>query len=145
MMGWAKKAGLDMTMASFLRALVKYGATAIALISILGTLGVQTSGLTAAVTSLGLSIGLASQRVLSNLAAGLMLLVLRPFKGGDYVVLGGKATGVVKDISLFSTSIDTIGNCRISVPNSEVYGSIVENFSKHRMRESCCAAFVLLV
>lgn len=85
-------------------------------------------------TSIGLSVGLASQKVLGNLAAGLMLLILRPFKTGDFVILGGKATGVVNQISIFATQVDSIGNVRISVPNSEVYGTVVENYSKHRMR-----------
>jgi small conductance mechanosensitive channel len=94
----------------------------------------RLAGLTAAVTSIGLSVGLASQKVLGNLAAGLMLLILRPFKKGDFVILGGKTMGVVHAISLFATQVDTINNVRIAVPNSEVYGTVVENYSKHRMR-----------
>jgi len=131
---WARNSGLDMTMAAFIRGTVKYGISLVALISILGTLGIQTNGLTAAVTSIGLSVGLASQKVLGNLAAGLMLLILRPFKKGDFVILGGKTMGVVHAISLFATQVDTINNVRIAVPNSEVYGTVVENYSKHRMR-----------
>jgi len=131
---FSKRSGVDLTIASFLQGVIKYSISLIAFVSLLGTMGVQTNSLTAAVTSMGLAVGLASQKVLTNLAAGLMLLILRPFKAGDFVTLGGKTTGVIHQVSLFATQLDTYNNIRISVPNSDVYGSTVENFSKHRMR-----------
>ena len=75
-------------------------------------------------------VGLASQRVLENLAAGIMLMVFRSFQVGDVVQIAGKR-GVVCKITLLATRIDTFSNVRMSIPNKDIFGSIVENYSRN--------------
>ena len=81
----------------------------------------------------GLAIGLALQGTLSNVAAGVMLLIFRPFKEGDFVEAGGTA-GTVKGITLFVSELATPDNVQILVPNSQVWGTIVKNYSHHETR-----------
>jgi len=121
--------------AQFMETAVKYGSLAVAATSLLGSAGVNIGGLTAALTSVGLAVGLASQRVLENLAAGVMLMIFRNFQIGDMIVVSGR-TGIVSKITLLSTRIDTFQNVRISIPNKDMFGSIVENYSRNPMRRA---------
>ena len=125
----------DTTAAIFMQGVVKYGSLAVAATCLLGSLGVNINGLTAALASSGIAIGLASQRVLENLAAGIMLMVFRSFQVGDIVQVSGKM-GVVCKITLIATRIDTFSNVRMSIPNKDIFGSIVENFSRNGMRRA---------
>jgi len=102
---------------------------------------IEYTGLTAALTSVGLAVGLASQRVLENLAAGVMLMIFRNFQIGDMIVVSGR-TGIVSKITLLSTRIDTFQNVRISIPNKDMFGSIVENYSRNPMRYQISLRFV---
>ena len=130
-----ESAKADTTAAIFMQGLVKYGSLAVAATCFLGAVGVNINGLTAALTSMGLAIGLASQRVLENLAAGIMLMVFRSFQVGDVVQIAGKR-GVVCKITLLATRIDTFSNVRMSIPNKDIFGSIVENYSRNNMRRA---------
>ena len=95
--------------------------------------GVQTASLIAIFGAAGLAIGLAMQGTLSDLASGVMLLIFRPFKIGDYVEAGGQA-GAIHSISLFVTKFNTPDNVHIIAPNSDVWGSAVKNYSHNDTR-----------
>ena len=94
----------------------------------LSQFGVETTSLIALVGAAGLAIGLALQGTLSNLAAGVMLLIFRPFKVGDYVTAGGHS-GTVEEISLFTTHVVSTDNVLTIVPNGDIWASAVTNYS----------------
>jgi len=108
---------------------VLYGlALAFVVIAALSQLGVETTSLAAIIAAAGLAIGLAFQNSLSNLAAGLMIIIFRPFKIGDYVEAGGTA-GTVDEISIFTTTFHTPDNRQIIVPNNAITSGIITNVS----------------
>lgn len=124
---------IDVTVSSFLASLAKYVVVAFTGIALLDQFGVETTSLVAVLGAAGLAIGLALQGTLSNLAAGVMLLIFRPFKVGQFVEVAGHA-GTVKGISLFMTKLDTGDNVRITIPNNSVWGSSIRNFNHHDTR-----------
>lgn len=124
---------LDSTLGPVLGAVVRYGILAIVLIAALGQLGVQTTSLLAALGAIGLAIGLALQGTLSNIAAGLMLLWLRPFRVGEYIDTGDVA-GTVTEIGLFVTHLNTYDGLFRFVPNSELWNTPMVNFSRNSKR-----------
>jgi small conductance mechanosensitive channel len=95
--------------------------------------GVETTSFAAVIGAVGLAIGLAFQGTLSNFAAGAMLLIFRPYKVGDTVKAAGYE-GVVNEIALFTTEIDTADGRRIIIPNGSIYGSVIENTTHHSYR-----------
>ncbi len=99
----------------------------------LSKFGVETASLAAVIGAAGLAIGLAFQGTLSNFAAGAMLLVFRPYKVGDTVVVAGHA-GTVDEIELFTTTLDTPDKRRVIVPNSSIFGAVIENHTHHGAR-----------
>jgi small conductance mechanosensitive channel len=127
------RAEFDPTLVPFLSAMAYWLALAVVVIAVLNAFGVQTASLVAVLGAAGLAIGLALQGTLSNLAAGVMLLVFRPFKVGDFIDAGG-TTGTVQEIGLFSTRLHTPDNIRIIVPNSGVFGGTIKNFSANDTR-----------
>lgn len=124
---------LDETLKSFLGGLMKYAVLAIAFVAVLGQLGVQTASLLAVLGAAGLAIGLALQGTLSNVAAGVMLLILRPFNVGDYIETGN-VKGTVKSLSLFATELATPDNIHIFAPNSQVWNAEIYNFNRNKQR-----------
>lgn len=124
---------LDDTLKSFLGGLAKYAILAIAFVAVLGQLGVQTASLLAVLGAAGLAIGLALQGTLSNVAAGVMLLVLRPFNVGDYIETGG-IKGTVKSLSLFATELNTLDNLHVFAPNSQIWNNEIVNFNRNKQR-----------
>ncbi len=124
---------LDSTLRSFLGGLARYAILAIALIAVLGQFGIQTASLLAVLGAAGLAIGLALQGTLSNVAAGVMMLILRPFNVGDYINAGG-VEGTVKSLGLFGTELATADNVYIFAPNSKMWGSDIKNFSRNTQR-----------
>lgn len=124
---------LDATLKTFLGGLAKYTIFAVAVISVLGEFGIQTASLLAVLGAAGLAIGLALQGTLSDVAAGVMLLIMRPFNVGDYIEGGGTA-GTVKSLGLFGTELATPDNVYIYVPNSNLWGSDMKNFSRNKQR-----------
>jgi len=124
---------LDITLTTFLGMFAKYAIIALTLVIVLSQFGVQTTSLIAVLGAAGLAIGLALQGTLSNVAAGLMILFLRPYKVGDYIEAGGES-GTVKLISLFATELATGDNVQIFIPNAELWGSAIRNFSYHSTR-----------
>jgi small conductance mechanosensitive channel len=140
--GWSKRTvqkmlnrreNMDLMLSGFLSSLVKYIIIAFTLIAVLGKFGVQTTSLIAVLGAAGLAIGLALQGTLSNVAAGVMLLIFRPFKVGDYVDAGGIA-GTVKDVTLFTSELSTPDNVQIIVPNAQIWGAAIKNFSGYSTR-----------
>ncbi len=128
-----KLAKIDETLARFATKFTWWGILALAIAGCLGRFGVDTTSYAAAIGAVGFSIGLAFQGALGNFAAGIMLLVFRPYKVGDVIVVGGQ-TGKVDEIDLFSTTLDTPDNRRIMVPNGSIFGSTIENTSYHHTR-----------
>ncbi|GAA6157046.1 small-conductance mechanosensitive channel MscS [Pyruvatibacter sp. HU-CL02332] len=125
--------GIDQTLTDFLAGLVRYTIIAVTILAVLAEFGVQTASLLAVMGAAGLAIGLALQGTLSNVAAGVMLLFLRPFKLGDFIEAGG-VSGSVKAITLFRTELSTPDNVQIFVPNSDVWGSAISNYSYNSTR-----------
>lgn len=140
--GWAARATrralertekVDEMLRGFFASLVRYFILTVAILAVLSEFGVQTASLIAVLGAAGLAIGLALQGTLSNLAAGVMLLLFRPFRVGQYVEAGGQA-GTVKSVDLFVTELATPDNVQILIPNGQVWGSAVVNYSHHETR-----------
>jgi small conductance mechanosensitive channel len=123
----------DSALARFIGSFVRYGVTVAAVLSCMSVFGIETTSFAAIIGAAGLAVGLAFQGTLSNFAAGVMLLVFRPFKIGDVVNAGG-TVGAITDLGLFATSFDTVDNRRIIVPNSAVAGGTIENVTFHPKR-----------
>ena len=102
-------------------------------VAILGYFGVQTTTFAALIAAGGVAIGLAWSGLLSNFAAGVFLVILQPFKVGDFVVAGG-VTGTIHEIGLFVTSIDTLDNVRTIVGNGKIFSDTIQNFSTNAFR-----------
>jgi small conductance mechanosensitive channel len=131
--GLRKTGRIDETIVLFFASMVKYLVVAFTVLAVLDQFGVQTTSLIALFGAAGLAVGLALQGTLSNVAAGVMLLFFRPFKVGDFVDAGGSA-GSVKSVSLFTTHLDTGDNVHIIVPNSQIWGSAISNYSHNPTR-----------
>ena len=127
------KANTDPTVGNLIRKAVKIILYVILIISIIQILGVPMSSVIAILASCGLAVGLALQGALTNVAGGVMILVTKPFKVGDFVDSAG-ATGVVKEISLLYTTITTVDNKRVIVPNGQLMNAVVTNFSAEPTR-----------
>ena len=123
-----EKSKLDGTIKSVIRNIVKILLYLVLIVGIIEILGVSMSSVVAVIASCGLAVGLALQGALGNLAGGLMILIFKPFKVGDFIESTG-AEGTVKDISIFYTTIMTIDNKQIFVPNGDLMNANVTNFS----------------
>lgn len=123
----------DPMLRDFLVQVIRVVVIAVGLIAVLQRLGVQTTSIIAILGAASLAIGLALQGTLSNVAAGVMLLFLRPYKVGDVVQVGERA-GTVQKLDLFTTRLIDANNMRITVPNSQVLGDIIINISGQRTR-----------
>ncbi|AKL42348.1 TPA: small-conductance mechanosensitive channel MscS [Serratia marcescens] len=128
-----KLRGIDATVADFLSAIVRYGVLAFTFIAVLGRVGVQTTSVIAVLGAAGLAVGLALQGSLSNFAAGVLLVIFRPLRVGEYVDLGGVA-GTVDQVQIFSTSLRTADNKTIVVPNGKIIAGNIINYSREPNR-----------
>lgn len=124
-----RSSGVDTGFTPALSKVVRYVVMGLAVIAVLGRFGVQTASITALIGAAGLTIGLALQGTLSNVAAGIMLLALRPFKLGDGVDIAGTA-GQVADMGLFTTRLVTWDGVVVYLPNSSVWGSRIMNYTQ---------------
>jgi small conductance mechanosensitive channel len=139
--GWARRltrkglerGEVDATLVPFVAKLVYYGVLAVVVIAALNRLGVATTSVVAIFGAAGLAVGLALQGTLANFASGVMLLVFRPFNLGDYVDAGGTA-GTVMEIGIFSTTLKSPDNIKITVPNSQIYGTTISNYNGNETR-----------
>ncbi|ATF17220.1 mechanosensitive ion channel family protein [Phaeobacter gallaeciensis] len=128
-------ASLDVTLFHFLGNLARYVILAFALLFVLNTFGVETTSIIAAIGAAGLAIGLAMQGALSNVAAGIMLILFRPFKLGDFIEVNDEM-GTVKEITLNNTVIASLSNLKVIIPNSEVWGNTITNYSEFDTRRA---------
>jgi small conductance mechanosensitive channel len=128
-----KKADVDATLIPFMSSMVYYLALAVVLIAVLGLFGIQTTSLIAILGAAGLAVGLALQGTLSHFASGIMLLIFRPFRVGDVVEVGG-TIGKVQEIGIFTTTLTSPDNIKITVPNSQVYGTTIKNMNGYDTR-----------
>ncbi|BEO39247.1 MULTISPECIES: small-conductance mechanosensitive channel MscS [Serratia] len=128
-----KLRGIDATVADFLAAIVRYGVLAFTFIAVLGRVGVQTTSVIAVLGAAGLAVGLALQGSLSNFAAGVLLVIFRPLRVGEYVDLGGVA-GTVDQVQIFSTTLRTSDNKTIVVPNGKIIAGNIINYSREPNR-----------
>lgn len=139
--GWARnklsasltKAGTDSSLIPFFSSMLYYVILGVVLIAVLNLFGIETTSLIAVLGTAGLAVGLALQGTLSNFSAGVMLLIFRPIRVGDFVEVAGQA-GTVKEIAIFNTIMHTGDNVRIVIPNAQVYGDIVKNYSYNDTR-----------
>ena len=132
--GLQRLPNFDSTLQSFFGSLVRYTIIIFTVLAVLAKFGVQTTSLIAVLGAAGLAVGLALQGTLSNVAAGVMLLIFRPFKAGDYVEVAGGVGGTIVELSLFTTEMKTPDNLRITMPNGEIWASPVKNYSHHATR-----------
>ncbi|CUH85201.1 mechanosensitive ion channel family protein [Thalassovita mediterranea] len=142
--GWARRRitklglqyeALDDTLFIFLGNISRYVIIGFALLFVLNTFGIQTTSIVAVVGAAGLAIGLALQGTLSNVAAGVMIIVFRPIKLGDFVTVGGQS-GTVKSISLNYTELASADNVQTIIPNANVWGNTITNFSIYETRRA---------
>ena len=124
---------VDETLSRFFASLARYTVLIFTAVAVLSQFGIQTASLIAVLGAAGLAIGLALQGTLSNLAAGVMLLIFRPFRVGNFIEAGG-ISGTVDELSLFVTTLHTGDNVHIIVPNGQLWGSAIRNFSHHATR-----------
>ena len=120
--------GVDPTVANFVRSICYYAMFTMVVIAALGQLGVQTASFVAIIGAAGLAVGFALQGSLANFAAGVLLIMFRPFKAGDFVEAGG-ASGVVKEVSIFTTTMTSGDNKTIIIANGSVLGGNIVNYS----------------
>jgi small conductance mechanosensitive channel len=130
-----ERSRLEASLIPFLSGIVYYLTIAVVLIAVLNLFGIETTSLIAVLGAAGLAVGLAMQGTLSNVAAGVMLLIFRPLRPGDYVEVAGIA-GTIDEIGLFSTTLNTPDNVHITVPNSSVYGETIKNYSTNDTRRN---------
>lgn len=140
--GWVKKAvdhslnrfpKLDATLRPLFSSTARYLVLIITVVAVLGQFGVETTSIIAVLGAAGLAIGLALQGTLSNVAAGAMLLILRPFKVGDYIDAEGVG-GTVVEINLFTTEFKTFDGVYVLAPNSQVWNRAITNYSRNPTR-----------
>ncbi len=124
---------VDQTMGKFLSKAVRNLIMIVVAMVVLESRGISVASFAAVLAALGFAIGLALQGTLSNFAAGVMLLVFRPFKVDDFIVVAG-VEGQVEEIDLFTTRINTNDNRHIIIPNSEIFGNKLENYTRNSVR-----------
>lgn len=127
------RSSVDATLQPFIAGLVYYALLAVVLIAVLNLFGMQTTSLVAILGAAGLAVGLALQGTLSNFASGIMLLLFRPLRVGDFVEAGG-VRGAVIEIGTFATTLKTPDNVRVTVPNSKIYGDTIHNYNGFDLR-----------
>lgn len=124
---------VDPTLKGVLKRIVRWGLIVLVIVAALNQLGVATTSMLAALGAIGLALGLALQGTLSNIAAGIMILWLRPFRVGDYIE-AGSAAGTVNDVGLFASHMTTFEGLSLFVPNADLWGTKVVNYSRSSPR-----------
>jgi small conductance mechanosensitive channel len=128
-----KSPNVDETLGNFLSSIVGYVIKIMVIIAAIGQFGVEATSLVAVLGAATLAIGLALQGTLGNVAAGVMLMLFRPYKLGDYVEVAGNE-GVVDDINIFTTNLATVDNVKTIIANGEAWGSTIKNFTSLGLR-----------
>ncbi|MFL0800959.1 MAG: mechanosensitive ion channel [Agarilytica sp.] len=128
-----KNEHFDDTLFRFLGSVARYLILAFVFIAVLNRFGVQTASIVALLGAASLAVGLALQGAMSNLAAGVMLLIFRPYKVGDFIDAAGRF-GCVTEVDMFTTILQTFDNQQIIVPNSQIWGEQIINHSHYSVR-----------
>lgn len=128
-----KKRNVDVTIVQFFTALVRYITLAFFIVAALGRIGIETSSIIAIIGAAGLAVGLALQGSLSNFAAGVLLVSLRPFRAGEIVQIGA-VTGTVEKVHIFSTTLLTADSKEVVIPNGKIIADNIINYSRHPFR-----------
>ncbi len=128
-----ERAHIEKSLVAFVSNLSYYGLLAFVIVAALGRLGVETASFVVVLGSAGLAVGLAMQGSLSNFAAGVLMIIFKPFKLGDYIEGGGTA-GVVEEIGIFTTELKSPDNKMIIVPNGKIIGDNIVNYSSKEIR-----------
>lgn len=138
--GWLKRLVLkrleprtDTTLARFVASMARWAVLVMTFVGCLGMFGIETTSFAALIGGAGVAIGLAMKGTLSNVAAGAMLLIFRPYQVEDVVEVGG-TKGKVDEIGLFTTTLDTPDKKRIIVPNGNIFGNTIQNYTYHEER-----------
>jgi small conductance mechanosensitive channel len=147
--GWVRRTlratfearNFDPTLTRFFSNLIRHAILVAVAIGCLGAFGIQTASFAAVIAAMGLAVGLAFQGALSNFAAGVMLLIFRPYKVGDYIRAGGEM-GTVEEVELFFTELKTPDNRRLILPNAPIFAGTIENFSYQPIRRCSIAVGV---
>ena len=126
---------LDDTLFKFLGNVIRYVIIGFSCLFVLNTFGIQTTSIVAVVGAAGLAIGLALQGTLSNVAAGVMIIFFRPIKVGEFVEVNGQM-GTVKNVTLNFTELASVVNVQIIIPNSQVWGNTITNYSAYPTRRA---------
>tara|TARA_R110002094_G_scaffold13444_6_gene23986 strand:- start:706 stop:1551 length:846 start_codon:yes stop_codon:yes gene_type:complete len=126
---------LDNMLFDFLASILRYVVLGFTALFVLNTFGVQTTSFVAVIGAAGLAIGLALQGTLSNVAAGVMLILFRPVKIGDFVDVAGQM-GTIKQINLNFTELADLSNVQVIVPNAQVWGNVITNYSVNATRRA---------
>ncbi|WP_047681833.1 MULTISPECIES: small-conductance mechanosensitive channel MscS [Xenorhabdus] len=127
--------GIDATISDFLSAIIRYAIIAFTIVAVLGKLGVQTASVIAVIGAAGLAVGLALQGSLSNFAAGVLLVVFRPLRTGEYVIIGA-VEGTVVQVQIFSTTLRTADDRIIVIPNGKIIADSIINTSREPNRRT---------
>lgn len=133
--GISRVRGIDETLARFFTNVVRYALLVLVFVTVLGQFGVQTASIIAALGAAGLAVGLALQGTLQNIAAGIMLLVLRPFRVGEYIETSA-VSGTVLEIGLFATELKTGDGLYRLAPNSTLWNTPITNYSRQPTRQN---------
>lgn len=128
-----RKARVEETLCRFVGKVIKSAILIFVCFSCLSLFGIEITAFAAVLAATGFAIGMAFQGSLGNIAAGIMLLIFRPFKVGDVVSVAGNK-GTVFEIDIFVTTLDTPDNRRLIIPNGSIFGSTIENISHHKTR-----------
>ena len=128
-----EKAKIDKTLVSFSKNISYTLMLVFVVIAALGQLGVETTSIAAVIAAAGLAVGLALQGSLSNLAAGVMIVLFRPFRVGDFIDAAG-TSGTVEDLNIFTTTLKTTDNKAVIIPNSKITDGNITNFSANPTR-----------
>jgi len=128
-----RRRDIDETLVGFIRSLVYFGLLVFVIIAAIDRLGVQTTSLVAILGAAGLAVGFALKDTLANFGAGVLIIVFKPFRVGDFVDAGGQM-GTVKKVSIFNTVLGSPDNRKVMLPNSMVLASAITNFSDVDMR-----------
>ncbi|WP_029047407.1 mechanosensitive ion channel family protein [Cupriavidus sp. amp6] len=127
------KQKVDPTLLRYVGSIVTVTLNVVLVIGILGYFGIQTTTFAALIAAAGVAIGMAWSGLMSNFAAGAFLVVLRPFKVGDFVTVGG-VTGTVREIGLFATTLDTPDNVQTVIGNNKIFSDTIQNFTANPFR-----------
>ena len=128
-----QKQEVDKTLETFVCNLARMGLLAFVVVAAINALGIQTASFIAVLGAAGLAVGLALQGSLSNFASGVLIVMFRPYKVGDWIEAAG-VSGSVLEVQILTTELKTGDNKRVIVPNSQIMGSIITNYSAHETR-----------